>query len=693
MNFNVQLYEESFFFFKKKVPRATSLLCLNRYPFLLNCILPFTQLVLSQINMSFRSVVSPFALFILYCCSLIQAQQPYVGKGTTKCSNTENSALGYSCNGLNKSCQAYLIFRSQPPYTTVASISTLLGSDPSQLSQINSVSETTSFPTNQLVLVPVNCSCSGDYFQANASYIVQSGNTPFLIANNTYQGLSTCQAIRNEKGTRTVNIFAGETLTVPLRCACPTKNQSDLGIRYLLSYLVTWGDTVSIAGVRFGADIGRALEANEISEKNPTIYPFTTLLIPLKNPPTSSQTVVPPPPPASPSPSPPSPSPNSDKSANKTWIYVFVGAVGGIVLTLVIGTIIFFMLFRKSKKQPGPIIVSQSFEAHEKPLNRKLDEEPQDLLESVYSIAQSIKVYNYEDLKAATDNFSPSFWIKGSVFRGLINGDFAAIKKMNGDVSKEIDLLNKINHSNLIRLSGVCFNDGHWYLVYEYAANGPLSDWIYVSSNEGKFLKWTQRIQIATDVATGLNYLHSFTSYPHVHKDIKSSNILLDKDLRAKIANFSLARSTDGPEGEFALTRHIVGTKGYMAPEYLENGIICAKLDVYAFGILTLEIMTGKEVAALYREENRELSDVLNGVLSEEGGLEESLSQLIDPSMQGNYPSGLAVLMVRLIDSCLNKNPAGRPAMDEIVQSLSGILITSLAWELSNNTSSYHSSN
>jgi hypothetical protein len=324
MNFNVQLYEESFFFFKKKVPRATSLLCLNRYPFLLNCILPFTQLVLSQINMSFRSVVSPFALFILYCCSLIQAQQPYVGKGTTKCSNTENSALGYSCNGLNKSCQAYLIFRSQPPYSTVASISTLLGSDPSQLSQINSVSETTSFPTNQLVLVPVNCSCSGDYFQANASYIVQSGNTPFLIANNTYQGLSTCQAIRNEKGTRTVNIFAGETLTVPLRCACPTKNQSDLGIRYLLSYLVTWGDTVSIAGVRFGADIGRALEANEISEKNPTIYPFTTLLIPLKNPPTSSQTVVPPPPPASPSPSPPSPSPNSDKSANKTWIYVLL---------------------------------------------------------------------------------------------------------------------------------------------------------------------------------------------------------------------------------------------------------------------------------------------------------------------------------------------------------------------------------
>ncbi|KAJ6367006.1 hypothetical protein OIU77_003398 [Salix suchowensis] len=515
--------------------------------------------------MSFRSVVSPLVLFILCCCSLIQAQQPYVGRGTTKCSNTKNSTLGYSCNGLNRSCQAYLIFRSQHPYTTVASISTLLGSDPSQLSQINSVSETTSFPTNQLVLVPVNCSCSGDYFQANASYVVQS-------------------------------------------------------------------------------DVGRALEANEISEQA-TIYPFTTLLIPLQNPPTSSQTVVPPPPPPSPpaSPSPSPPSPNSDQSSNKTWVYVVIGVAGGIVLTLLIGTIIFFMFFCKSKKQPGPIIVSQSFEAHEKPHNKNLDEEPQDLLESAYSIAQSLKVYSYEDLIAATDNFSPSCWIKGSVFRGRINGDLAAIKKMNGDVSKEVELLNKINHSNLIRLSGVCFNDGQWCLVYEYAVNGPLSDWIYVSSNEGKFLKLTERIQIATDVATGLSYLHSFTNYPHVHKDIKSSNILLDSDLRAKIANFSLARSTDGPEGEFA-------------------------------------------------EENRNLSDVLNGVLSEEGRLEESLSQLIDPSMQGNYPSGLAVLILRLIVSCLNKNPSDRPAMDEIVQSLTVILTASLAWELSNNTSSHRSS-
>ncbi|KAJ6304938.1 hypothetical protein OIU78_020478 [Salix suchowensis] len=520
--------------------------------------------------MSCLSVVSPFVLFIVCCCSLIQAQQPYVGKATTNCSNTENSALGYSCNALNKSCQAYLTFRSQPSYNTVASISTLLGSDPSQLSEASTLRQT------HLIFV-------------------QQDDTLLLIANNTYQGLTTCQALQNQRSTRTVDIIlSGETLTAPLRCACPTKNQIDLGIRYLLSYLVILGDTVSIISEQFGAETGKTLEANGLTWENPNIFPFTTLLIPLQNTP-SPPTVVPPPPPASPPP--PSPSPNSEKSSNKTWLYVVV----------------------------------RGFEAHEKPLNKKLDKESQDFFKTLSSIAQSIKVYKFEDLKAATDNFSPSCWIKGSVYRGLINGDFAAIKKMNGDVSKEINLLNKINHSNLIRLSGVCFNDCHWYLIYEYAANGPLSDWIYDRSNEGMFLNWTKRIQIASDVAMGLDYLHSFTNYPHVHKDIKSSNILLDSDLRAKIAKFALAR-----------------------------------------------------------EENRNLSDVLDGVLSEEDGQEDRLKQLIDPSLNENYPSGLALLVVRLIGRCLNKNPGDRPTMDEILQSLSGILTASLAWEMSNNASGYH---
>ncbi|KAJ4715029.1 LysM receptor kinase [Melia azedarach] len=611
-------------------------------------------------NMDFLSYISVFTLFIICFWSLIQAQQPYIGLDTTACFRFDNtnSALGYSCNGLNRSCQAYLIFRSISPYDTVASISKLLASDPAQLSKINSVSETATFENNKVVIVPVNCSCSGQHYQVNTTYVVEKGDTYLLIANNTFQGLSTCQAIQDQRS-NVSNFGVGSRVLVPLRCACPTKNQTDSGVHYLLSYLVKQGDSVGQISKRFGVDTGRTLAANGLSFQNTIIQPFTTLLVPLEKPPSSSQTKETLPTPSSltsPPPPPPPPDSSSNDSSKKTWIYVVVGVLTGIVLTLIFGTIIFHIFFReRNKKEPDSSTVSISFEACEKPVNKKLDEESQDFIESLSDIAQSLKVYSFRELESATENFSSSCWIEGSVYRGKVNGHFAAIKKVNGDVSEEINLLNKINHSNLIRLSGVCFNDGNWYLVYEYAVNGSLNDWIYGNNGE-KFLNWAQRIRIALDVAEGLNYLHSFTSPPHIHKDIKSSNVLLDSDFRAKIANFALARQAERQEGEFALTSHIVGTKGYIAPEYLENGLVSTKLDVYAFGVLMLEMLTGKEAAALYTEENVHLSDVLNPLLNKNDE-EESLKHFIDPSMQGIYPSEIAILVIKLIDSCLKKAP------------------------------------
>lgn len=191
-------------------------------------------------------------------------------------------------------------------------------------------------------------------------------------------------------------------------------------------------------------------------------------------------------------------------------------------------------------------------------------------------------------------------------------------------------------------------------------------------------------------MATGLNYIHNYTSPPYVHKDLKTSHVLLDSDFRAKISNFGLARSADGQGGEFALTRHIVGTKGYMAPEYLENGFVSTKLDVYAFGVLVLEILTGKEVSLLYEAVKIELSEVLIPVLDEENG-KEKLSEFVDPSLKGNYPAELTVFVAGLVDSCIKKDPFARPDMDEIVQSLSRIMTTSLNWEFSNSMQGFNS--
>ncbi|KAL4577371.1 hypothetical protein LXL04_013480 [Taraxacum kok-saghyz] len=637
-------------------------------------------------------IFSIFCLLFISPLTLIQAQQPYIKKSNTNCRvrNASTSVFGYTCNGANRTCEAYLTFRSQPPYNTVTSISNLLNANATQLSQLNSVSETAAFGTGEMVLVPTRCSCLGQYYQANATYVIQAGDTPFMIANNTFEGLSTCHALQAERTDGTGDIFPGGRLTVPLRCACPTEKQADAGIRYLLSYLITWGESVSVISAKFGVGTGVTLEANQLSEQDSTIYPFTTLLVPLSDQPSRSQTIAPPPPPAtSPPPSSPPPSPPTSAGNNK-WVYMLAGVFGGIVLTSSIGFAVFWFCFYQKRKQIVPPMVSsasQSFEAIVKPGGKKMDvDEESEFMDSLNSIAQSLKIYKFEELKSATQDFSPDCLIKGSVYRGTINGDLAAIKKMHGDVSKEIQLLNTIHHHNLIRLSGVCFNDSHWYLVYEFAVNGSLSDWIYHGElqSTNKSLNWIQRIQIALDVANGLDYLHSYTTPPYVYKNLESSNILLDDEFRAKIINFDLARSAQGQEGQFALTRHIVGTRGYMSPEYLEHGLVSTKLDVYGLGVLMLEIVTGKHVSDLYEKVNKNLSEVLDEVVDNEDTDEnEKLTDLIDPILQGNYPPQLAMSVIRLIDGCLDKDPSARPDMNEVSQSLSRVLTASQAVDVS----------
>ncbi|KAI3747935.1 hypothetical protein L6452_10684 [Arctium lappa] len=630
-----------------------------------------------------------FLLFSPLFISTVQSQQPYIRKLNTNCvvRNASTSVLGYACNGLNRTCQAYLTFRSLPPYNTVTSISNLLNANATQLSRLNSVSKTATFRTGETVLVPTRCSCVGQFYQANATYVIQARDTPLLIANNTFEGLSTCHAIQVQRSNLTVNIYTGSRLNVPLRCACPTEKQVSAGVKYLLSYLITWGQTVSRISAIFGVDTGMTLLANQLSEQDYTIYPFTTLLVPLSDRPSRSQTIAPPPPP-SPSSPPPSPPPPAISTNDHKWAYMLVGILGGVVLTSAIGLCLFCFCFPDRRKRMAPPMVSsasRSFEAVEKPVDKLDFDEDAEFMESLNSIAQSLKVYKYEELKSATQDFSPDCLIKGSVYQGTINGDLVAIKKMHGNVSKEIQLLNTIHHHNLIRLLGVCFDDGHWYLVYEFAVNGPLSDWIYHGGlGSNKSLNWIQRIQVALDVANGFDYLHSYTTPPYVYKNLESSNILLDSDFRAKITNFDLARSAEGQEGQFALTRHIVGNRGYMSPEYLENGLISTKLDVYGLGVLMLEIVTGIHVSDLYEKVNKNLSEVLDEILEEENiEGKEKLTDFMDPRLQGNYPPELAMSIIRLMDSCLDKDPSARPDMNEVSQNLSRILTTSPAGEVS----------
>ncbi|XWS33713.1 hypothetical protein CRYUN_Cryun22dG0107000 [Craigia yunnanensis] len=585
----------------------------------------------------------------------LHAQQSYSGNSVMNCDVSNetgpSSAFLYTCNGEKLSCQTFLIFKSQPPYDSVSTISNLTSADPMELAYINNISLSTILPPNKEVIVPVNCSCSGQYYQANTSYIIPSmQDTYFSVANNTYQGLSTCNSLMQENIYSASSWHAGLVLQVPLRCACPTSNQALNGTKFLLTYAVDWGDTVCDISKRFNASIRSVADANGIDLDDAIIFPFTTILVPLSTKPSSSQTIIhfPPPPYFSPF------TPINLKKTSRKRFSVWIG-IGISLLVLCFFLLIVFLHHKKKIREA----------ARKDKLGRKKWELPEDFL---VSIDQSLKVYDYEDIEAATESFSQKYKMGGSVYRGVLNGEFLAIKQMSKDVDKEVSLLKRINHFNLISLRGACEHSGVFYLVYEFMENGSLKEWLQKKSCR-KFHIWNYRIQIALDVANGLHYLHNFTTPAYVHKDICSDNVLLDRDLRAKIANFGLARSAEREESGKSSMWSSLGTKGYMAPEYMEYGLVTPEMDIYAFGAVLLELITGKEAVFMQDEKEVLLSEAILTIMKGEN-VEAELDRLIDPSLKGYLWMELARRMMKLSIDCLAEEPESRLSMAEVVSYL-----------------------
>ncbi|XP_031286503.1 protein LYK5-like [Pistacia vera] len=495
-----------------------------------------------------------------------------------------------------------------------------------------------------MVVVPVNCSCSSlQLYQHNAAYtILDDAENYYTIANETYQGLTTCRGMMEANSIDSRNLSVRDNLTVPLRCACPTRKQVASGVKFLLNYLVTWGDSISQIAELFNATNRSVLDANMLKEED-LIYPFSPILVPLITEPTKIDQAVPSPPPVRSPQTPVNPVVHSTSSSKK-WVFVGVGTGAEPI------------------KSDDSLVESQRFR----------------------NAVESLNIYKFEDLQFATSNFSEENNIKGSVYKGSFKGDDAAIKVMKGDVSSEINILKKINHSNIIRLSGFCVHEGNTYLVYEYAQNGSLRDWLHSTKHQTSItLEWKQRVQIAYDMANAFNYLHKYTNPPYIHKNLNTSNILLDSNFRAKIANFGLARSIHSHDqgGLLQLTRHVVGTHGYMAPEYIENGVITTKLDVFAFGVVMLELLSGRE--ALTEDKNKEeelLYASISRVLEGEN-VREKLRGFIDPCLRNEYPLELAFSMAQLANQCVAQDLNSRPSMAEVFMILSKVLSSLSDWD------------
>uniref|UniRef100_A0A7N0TF87 non-specific serine/threonine protein kinase n=1 Tax=Kalanchoe fedtschenkoi TaxID=63787 RepID=A0A7N0TF87_KALFE len=213
--------------------------------------------------------------------------------------------------------------------------------------------------------------------------------------------------------------------------------------------------------------------------------------------------------------------------------------------------------------------------------------------------------FTLRDLELATNRFSKDNVLGeggyGVVYRGeLINGNPVAVKKLLNNLGQaekefrvEVEAIGHVRHKNLVRLLGYCIEGTHRLLVYEYVNNGNLEQWLHGAMRHHGYLTWEARMKVLLGTAKALAYLHEAIEPKVVHRDIKSSNILIDDDFNAKISDFGLAKLLGA--GTSHITTRVMGTFGYVAPEYANSGLLNEKSDVYSFGVVLLEAITGRD--------------------------------------------------------------------------------------------------
>ncbi|XP_057528813.1 probable serine/threonine-protein kinase PBL28 isoform X1 [Amaranthus tricolor] len=297
-------------------------------------------------------------------------------------------------------------------------------------------------------------------------------------------------------------------------------------------------------------------------------------------------------------------------------------------------------------------------------------------------------VFTHKEMEEATKSFSDENFIGkggfGRVYKGTLrSGEVVAIKKMELPPLKEaegerefrveVDILSRLDHPNLVSLIGYCADGKHRFLVYEYMQNGNLQD--HLNKIGETKMDWSTRLKIALGAARGLAYLHSSSAVgiPIVHRDLKSTNILLSTNFDAKISDFGLAKLM--PEGqETYATVNVLGTFGYFDPEYTSTGRLTLQSDVYAFGVVLLELLTGRRAIDL----NQGPTDQ-NLVLQARNMLNDrrKLRKIIDPELPRNsYTMESTAMFANLASRCVRIDSTERPTMSECVKELQLIFHT-----------------
>ncbi|XP_062183752.1 cold-responsive protein kinase 1-like [Phragmites australis] len=292
----------------------------------------------------------------------------------------------------------------------------------------------------------------------------------------------------------------------------------------------------------------------------------------------------------------------------------------------------------------------------------------------IYS-EKNIRLFSYGELRSATDNFNRTNKVGrggfGTVYKGTIrNGQEIAVKVLSAESRQgirefltEIDVISNVKHPNLVELIGCCVEGNNRILVYEYLKNSSLDRALLGSNSEPANFTWSIRSTICIGVATGLAYLHEEIASPIVHRDIKASNILLDRNYIPKIGDFGLAKLF--PDNITHISTRVAGTTGYLAPEYARHGQLTKKADIYSFGVLVLEIVSGKSSSRSLLTDDQVLIEKTWELYEA-----KRLMELVDTSLE-DYPEDEILRYIKVALFCTQAAAARRPSMPQVLTMLS----------------------
>lgn len=561
--------------------------------------------------------------------------------------------------------------------------------------------------TGQPLFIPFKCDCINDQLHQKFPYLVSKADSLSNITSNIYENLSQPNWVASLPSNSIVP--AGTYLYIPVNCSCGNPTASpDYGL--FLTYPVVAGTGSNISGI--AKDFNTSTELLKKFNKDiiwddsqPTQYAFIPVADVNGNyPPYEGGTST------------------AGKSSN-TGVIVG-GVVGGIVIFFVVLALVLYCLcvYQPRKRKEGrlrladPLFIrsggnyssasdpihSSSSQASSNPRSASFVPTTPGLAD--YTVDKSVE-FSYEELANATGGFSVVNKIGeggfATVYYGEIRGQKLAIKRMNLQATKEfmaeLQVLTHVHHTNLVQLIGYCTTE-FLFLVYEFVENGTLDQHLHSSKAGRTPLSWSSRVQIALDAARGLEYIHEHTKPTYIHRDIKSANILLDKECHAKVADFGLTKLTETKvAGAVTQPTRVVGTWGYMSPEYARFGDVSPMVDVYSFGVVLFELLSGREAimrgaltlsedfissdAARPKDEQKALVSFFDPVLKSPNG-REKLARFMDPKLGDDYPADAAWKMAQLAGACTQELPSKRPTMRKAVVALMTLSSTTQDWDI-----------